>query len=145
MEIATESEQDWISAVFRDGAMNVKSRSSNAKPRRQDRKTMVAYVISDVAIRDQRLVERYRSLAQASIARYGGRYVARGGAVEPVEGGWTPEHIVIVEFPTMEKAREWYRSPDYAEALAVRRIALERRLIFVEGVPAAEGGDGDAK
>jgi uncharacterized protein (DUF1330 family) len=45
----------------------------------------------------------------------------------------------------MEKAREWYRSPDYAEALAVRRIALERRLIFVEGVPAAEGGDGDAK
>jgi uncharacterized protein (DUF1330 family) len=97
---------------------------------------MVAYVISDVVIRDPVLVERYRSLAQASIAKHGGRYVVRGGAVEPVEGGWMPEHIVIVEFPTMDKAREWYRSPDYAEALAVRQTALDRRLIFVEGVPA---------
>jgi uncharacterized protein (DUF1330 family) len=96
---------------------------------------MAAYVISDLAIRDPVLVERYRTLAQASIAKYGGRYLARGGAVEPVEGGWTPKHIVIVEFPTMEKAREWYRSPEYAEALVVRRDALDRRLIFVEGVP----------
>jgi uncharacterized protein (DUF1330 family) len=136
MEIVAESEQDRISAVFRDGMMNVKNRSSNARRRRQDRKTMVAYVISDVAIRDPVLVERYRSLAQASIAKHGGRYVVRGGAVEPVEGGWMPEHIVIVEFPTMDKAREWYRSPDYAEALAVRQTALDRRLIFVEGVPA---------
>jgi uncharacterized protein (DUF1330 family) len=136
MEIVAESEQDRISAVFRDGMMNVKNRSSNARRRRQDRKTMVAYVISDVAIRDPVLVERYRSLAQASIAKHGGRYVVRGGALEPVEGGWMPEHIVIVEFPTMDKAREWYRSPDYAEALAVRQTALDRRLIFVEGVPA---------
>jgi uncharacterized protein (DUF1330 family) len=98
---------------------------------------MAAYVISDLEIRDPVLVERYRSLAQASIAKYGGRYLARGGAIEPVEGGWTPKHIVIVEFPTMDKAREWYRSPEYAEALAVRRDALDRRLIFVEGVPRA--------
>jgi uncharacterized protein (DUF1330 family) len=129
-----ESEQDRISAVFRDSMMNLKNRSSNAS--HDGRKTMVAYVISDVAIRDPVLVERYRSLAQASIAKHGGRYVVRGGAVEPVEGGWMPEHIVIVEFPTMDKAREWYRSPDYAEALAVRQTALDRRLIFVEGVPA---------
>jgi len=96
---------------------------------------MAAYVISDLEIRNPALMERYRSLAQASIAKYGGRYLARGGAVEPVEGGWTPKNIVIVEFPTMEKAREWYRSPEYAQALAVRRDALDRRLIFVEGVP----------
>jgi uncharacterized protein (DUF1330 family) len=96
---------------------------------------MSAYVISDLEVRDPVLVERYRSLAQASIAKYGGRYLARGGTIEPVEGGWTPKNIVIVEFPTMEKAREWYRSPDYAQALAVRRDALDRRLIFVDGVP----------
>ena len=96
---------------------------------------MSAYVISDLEIRDAVLVEKYRSLAQSSIAKYGGRYLARGGTIEPVEGGWTPKNIVIVEFPTMEKAREWYRSPEYAQALAVRRDALDRRLIFVEGVP----------
>ena len=96
---------------------------------------MAAYVISDVEFRDPALVEKYRSLAQASIAKYGGRYLARGGAVEAVEGGWSPKHIIIVEFATMEKAREWYRSPDYAQALAVRRDALDRRLIFVDGAP----------
>jgi len=96
---------------------------------------MSAYVISDLEVRDPVLVERYRSLAQASIAKYGGRYLARGGAVDPVEGGWTPKNIIIVEFPTMDRAREWYHSPEYAEALAVRRDALDRRLIFVEGVP----------
>jgi uncharacterized protein (DUF1330 family) len=96
---------------------------------------MSAYVISDLEVRDPVLVERYRSLAQASIAKYGGRYLARGGAVDPVEGGWTPKNIIIVEFPTMDRAKEWYRSPEYAEALAVRRDALDRRLIFVEGVP----------
>ena len=61
---------------------------------------MAAYVISDVRLRDPTLVERYRAIAQDAIARYGGRYIVRGGAVEAVEGGWTPGHIVIVEFPS---------------------------------------------
>ncbi len=95
---------------------------------------MSAYVISDVEIRDQTLVQEYRRLAQETIAQYGGRYLARGGSIESVEGGWTPKNVVIVEFPTMERARAWYRSPEYAEALKVRRVALERRLIFVDGV-----------
>ena len=96
---------------------------------------MAAYVISDVEPRDADLIAQYRALAQDSIARYGGRYIVRGGAVDAVEGGWTPRMIVVVEFPSMERAREWYRSPEYAEALKVRAGALERRLIFVEGVP----------
>jgi uncharacterized protein (DUF1330 family) len=98
---------------------------------------VAAYVISDVEVLDPALVERYRSLAQDAIAKYGGRYVARGGTIEAVEGGWAPKHIVIVEFPTMERAREWYRSAEYSEALEVRRRALNRRLIFVEGVASA--------
>lgn len=96
---------------------------------------MSAYVISDLEIRDPVLIAEYRSLAQDSIALYGGRYLARGGAIEPVEGGWNPKLIVIVEFPDMERARAWYRSAEYAEALKVRRNALDRRLIFVDGVP----------
>jgi uncharacterized protein (DUF1330 family) len=98
---------------------------------------MAAYVISDVEFLDPDLVSKYRALAQATIAKYGGRYLARGGAVEPVEGGWAPKNIIILEFPSMARAREWYRSPEYAEALKVRASALNRRLIFVEGVPPA--------
>ena len=99
---------------------------------------MVAYVISEVEPRDAELIDRYRSLAARSIAKYGGRYIVRGGAVEPVEGNWKPRHMVIVEFPSMDRAREWYRSEAYAEALTVREHALSRRLIFVEGAPAEE-------
>jgi uncharacterized protein (DUF1330 family) len=95
---------------------------------------MAAYVISEVEVLDPALVEEYRSLAQATIAKYGGHYVVRGGSIESVEGDWAPQHIVIVEFPTMKKAREWYHSNEYAEARKMRPRALNRRLIFVEGV-----------
>jgi uncharacterized protein (DUF1330 family) len=95
---------------------------------------MTAYVISDVEILDDEMIKKYRLLAQESIAKYGGRYLARGGRVEPVEGAWTPMAIVIVEFPDMARAKAWYQSAAYAEALKVRARALDRRLIFVEGV-----------
>jgi uncharacterized protein (DUF1330 family) len=95
---------------------------------------MAAYVISEVEIRDQSLIDVYRRLAEATIAKYGGRYVVRGGAVETLEGAPAPKHLVVVEFPSLERAREWYRSPDYAEALEVRRDALDRRLILVDGI-----------
>ena len=98
---------------------------------------MSAYVISDVEILDDQLIKDYRLLAQESIAKYGGRYLARGGHVEPVEGGWTPKAIIIVEFPDMARAKAWYQSAEYAEALKVRARALDRRLIFVDGVPPA--------
>jgi uncharacterized protein (DUF1330 family) len=100
---------------------------------------MTAYVIADTEIVDSVLVERYRDLAQKSIAQYGGRYIVRGGAIDPVEGGWQPKLLVIVEFPNMAQARQWYRSPEYAEALKLRQTALRRRLIFVEGVQASTG------
>jgi len=95
-----------------------------------------AYVISEVKVLDRALIDQYRSLAAASIERYGGRYVVRGGPVDCVEGARDPERsFVVVEFPDMARAKEWYASPEYAEALKVRRAgALERTLVFVEGV-----------
>lgn len=95
---------------------------------------MPAYVISEVEVRDQEAMERYRTLAAQSITRYSGRYLVRGGAAELIEGGPSLKTFVIVEFPSMARAREWYASSEYAEALKVRQTALERRLIFVEGV-----------
>jgi uncharacterized protein (DUF1330 family) len=96
---------------------------------------MPAYVISEVEVRDENAIETYRTLAAQSIAHYGGRYLVRGGAAELAEGGPPPKTLIIVEFPSMARAREWYASSQYAEALRVRRTALDRRLIFVEGVP----------
>jgi len=96
---------------------------------------VAAYVISEVEVRDPALADTYRALAQESIALYDGRYIVRGGAVEVVEGEW-PAHrrVIVVEFPTMERAREWYGSAEYAAALRVRATALTRRLLFVEGI-----------
>ena len=95
---------------------------------------MSAYVISEVEMRDAVDFEAYRTIAAKTIAQYGGRYLARGGAANLIEGGPPPKTIIVVEFPTMERLHEWYASPEYAEALKVRQTALDRRLIFVEGV-----------
>jgi len=95
---------------------------------------VTAYLISDVETRDPEAMARYREAAAASIAQYGGRYLVRGGPIETLEGGWTPQAIVVVAFDTADQARAWYASPEYAQALKVRQTALARRLILVEGV-----------
>jgi uncharacterized protein (DUF1330 family) len=95
---------------------------------------MAAYVISELETRDPIAIETYRTIAAKSIAQYGGRYLVRNGAASVAEGGPPVKNVVVVEFPSMARLREWYASPEYAEALKVRRTALDRRLIFVEGV-----------
>jgi uncharacterized protein (DUF1330 family) len=95
---------------------------------------MAAFVIAEVDVHDTALFEEYRKLVPPTIAKYGGRYVVRGGATESKEGGWAPKRVVVLEFPTMERAREWYHSPDYAAALAMRLKAAKTRMILVEGV-----------
>jgi uncharacterized protein (DUF1330 family) len=95
---------------------------------------VTAYVISEVEYRDPERVAIYRKLASDSVAKYGGRYLVRGGASELIEGGPAPKALVVVEFPSMARAKEWYASPEYTKALEVRKDALDRRLVFVEGV-----------
>ncbi|TFV71738.1 DUF1330 domain-containing protein [Bradyrhizobium frederickii] len=98
---------------------------------------MTAYVISELEMRDPDGFAAYRTLAAKTIERYGGRYLVRGGKVELAEGNLPAKAIVIVEFPSMARLKEWYASPEYAEALKLRQTALERRLLFVEGVAEA--------
>lgn len=99
---------------------------------------MTAYVISEIEPRDPVLFERYRALAPATIAKHQGRYLVRGGASEVMEGGPPAKMIVVLEFPSMAQAKAWYDSTDYAEARAISKDALKRRLIFVAGVAASE-------
>jgi uncharacterized protein (DUF1330 family) len=96
---------------------------------------VTAFVISDVVGLNPDLLTRYRTLAKESIALYGGRYLTNAGnTIDHVEGDWTPQNIVVLQFPSMQRAREWYRSPEYGEALVVRRTALRRNLVFVAGI-----------
>lgn len=94
---------------------------------------MAAYVISEVEILNEDTASRYRRLAAAAIEKYGGRYLARAADPAVVEGEPTRRRIVIVEFPSMQRIRDWYASPEYADALKLSKTALDRRLMFVEG------------
>jgi uncharacterized protein (DUF1330 family) len=95
---------------------------------------MAAYVIGEVEIHDTEDYKEYARRVPATIAQYGGKYLVRGGAVVPKEGGWSPKRVVILEFASMEQARKWYDSPEYAPALAIRTRAATSKLIFVEGL-----------
>lgn len=95
---------------------------------------MPAYLIAEIDVTDHAAYEEYRKLTPGAIAAHGGRFIVRGGKVDPREGGWTPPRIVVVEFASMEAARKFYDSPEYAPALAIRKAASRSRLILVEGV-----------
>ena len=93
---------------------------------------MPAYVIADVKVTNPAGYEPYRLLA-AGTARFGGRFVVRGGAAQLLEGSPAPERIVVIEFPDADTARRWYHSDAYQEALKIRHANSTARLILVEG------------
>jgi uncharacterized protein (DUF1330 family) len=95
---------------------------------------MSAYVIAEIDITDPAAYEGYRKQVPAVIARYGGKYIVRGGKVESLEGGWSPRRIAVVEFPSMEQALKFYRSPEYAPLIKIRQKASRGKLVIVEGV-----------
>ena len=95
---------------------------------------MAAYVIASIEVTDPVTYEDYRKGVAATIAQYGGRFLARGGAVERCEGAFVPKRIVILEFPSMATARQWYASPEYAPLLALRKRASNGDLFITEGV-----------
>src|SRR5207344_3477958 len=81
---------------------------------------MPAYLIVQIAVTDPEKYERYKQLVPSSIAQYGGRYLVRGGRSETLEGNWSPARLAVLEFPSMDRAREWWNSPEYAPARAMR-------------------------
>ena len=97
---------------------------------------MPGYVIVNVTVRDPARYEEYKRLATPTVSAYGGRYIVRGGPVEVREGGWSPSRLVVLEFPTMERARAWWDSPEYAPAKAVRQSCADTQLVITEGLPA---------
>jgi uncharacterized protein (DUF1330 family) len=94
---------------------------------------MSAYVIVEVTIHNHKEYEEYKKLTPASIAAYGGRFIIRGAKTESLEGDWNPERMVVLEFPTIERAKEWYYSGEYAPAKKIRHENATSKMLVVEG------------
>ena len=97
---------------------------------------MPAYLIVDVRVTNPEPYAAYRDLATASVARHGGRFLVRGGAVTPLEADWHPERFVVIEFASVDAARAFYFSDDYQQALQVRLANSVGRSFIVEGYSA---------
>ena len=96
---------------------------------------MPAYIIADVEVTNPDGYAPYRVAAQKTIEEHGGRYLARGGAVENLDGDWNTSRIVIIEFPSMDAARRFYNCAEYQEALKLRLANSKGRVILTEGLP----------
>ncbi|MES2891474.1 MAG: DUF1330 domain-containing protein [Bacteroidota bacterium] len=94
---------------------------------------MKAFVIVEVAITDPVEYEAYKKLTPAAVAAFDGRFVVRGGTTIPLEGDWNPERIVVLEFPSVERAKEWWYSELYTVAKEIRQRSATTKMLIVEG------------
>jgi uncharacterized protein (DUF1330 family) len=95
-------------------------------------KKMRAFVITEITIHNPELYEEYKKLTPASIAEYGGKFVVRGGKTISMEGDWDPQRIVVAEFPSLERAQEWWHSEGYERAKKIRHASAHTKMIIVE-------------
>jgi uncharacterized protein (DUF1330 family) len=94
---------------------------------------MAAYVIGEIDVTDAAAYDEYRKQVLATVQKYGGRFLARGGRAEALEGAAPPKRVVALEFPSYERALEWYRSSEYAPLIKLRQRASRGRLLLIEG------------
>jgi uncharacterized protein (DUF1330 family) len=95
---------------------------------------MAGYVIAEVEVTDPQQFEEYRKMVPATVEKYGGRFVVRGGSTETLEGQWAPKRLVIIQFDSVERAKQWWASEDYREAKALRQRTAITNLVVIEGV-----------
>jgi len=93
-----------------------------------------AYIIANVTVTDPEQYAEYRKLSTIAVEAYGAEFCARGGAVEVLEGDWTPDRVVILKFSSLEKAKAYYQSVEYTAAIKARQGASVMRMVVVEGV-----------
>jgi uncharacterized protein (DUF1330 family) len=91
-------------------------------------------MIADMDVSDPARYEAYKRLAPPAIEKYGGRYLARGGKTERLEGDWLPKRFVIVEFESIDKVKAFFDSPEYRAAREARAGAGIFRMIAIEGL-----------
>ncbi|HEY9528890.1 MAG TPA: DUF1330 domain-containing protein [Anaerolineales bacterium] len=95
---------------------------------------MTAYVIVDINVTDPVRYDDYKKLAAPTVELYGGKYIARGGKTEVLEGDWSPSRLVILQFDTMEQAKSWLHSPEYSGPRSLRHETATSNMVVIEGV-----------
>jgi len=95
---------------------------------------MAAYVIVEINITDLVGYEEYRKLGPPTVAAYGGKFVVRGGKAEVLEGEWNPKRLVVLEFESAERAKQWWSSQEYSIPKQIRQRTSVTNMIVVEGV-----------
>lgn len=94
---------------------------------------MAAYLIVEVETTDEALMAEYRKHTPGLVAKFGGKFIVRGGRCRTLEGGWTPQRIVVLEFPDYASAERFYESPDYKPVLDMRLKAGKCKAILIDG------------
>jgi len=89
--------------------------------------------VVQVEVQDHATYDEYRKLVQPTLDAHGGRFVVRGGNPQTLEGTWKPSRFVILEFHSIEQAKRWWNSPEYAPAKALRQKSAKTEMIVVEG------------
>lgn len=95
---------------------------------------MTTYLIADIEVTDTHGYEEYKKRVPAVIAAYGGRYLARGGANEVLEGTWRPRRTAIIEFPSNAAFESFWHSPEYRPLRELRERSASSNLVVVEGL-----------
>ena len=95
---------------------------------------MTAYVIVDTNVTDPARYEEYKKLAAPTVEMYGGKYIARGGKTETLEGDWSPTRLVILQFENIEQAKAWHDSVEYGEAKSLRHETAISKMVAIDGV-----------
>jgi uncharacterized protein (DUF1330 family) len=95
---------------------------------------VAAYIIVEIEVTDPVGYEKYKNLAGATVEKHGGKYIVRGGKTEVLEGDWNPKRIVVLEFPTIERAKGWLNSEEYREPRKMRHRTAKTNMILVESV-----------
>src|SRR5437667_12849150 len=95
---------------------------------------MHAYIIVEIEILEPAGYEEYKKLAGATVEKYGGKYIVRGGKAEVLEGDWQPKRIVVLEFESMERAKEWLNCDEYREPRKLRHKTARANMLLVEGI-----------
>ncbi len=95
---------------------------------------MAAYIVVDIEITDPSEYQTYAQQTAATLERYGGKFLVRGGNPETLEGDWKTKRLVILEFPGAEQAKSWYDSPEYSAIKGIRHRSAISRMLLVHGV-----------
>ena len=95
---------------------------------------MAGYIVVDIEITDPNEYQTYAKQTAATIERYGGKFVVRGGEPETLEGDWKTKRLVIIEFPSIEQAKAWYNSPEYSAIIGIRHHSAISKMLLVQGV-----------